>query len=135
MVAASACSKQEKETSPFPAELGKSPKELVTELGPPKAITPSVTRPQAELYQYPDGTSYQSENGKIVGRFAPPQGPQRTLQYWKHHWKGRETLYKPMPETADQHGQVDYLYSYPAENMAVIYDPRKREVVRVIHYR
>jgi hypothetical protein len=115
-------------------QVGQTTQQLVDTKGQPAAVTASVQRPAAQLYRYKDGTVYQSENGTVVGQFEDPVGDEKTLQYWRQLWKGKNFVIEDMPETRDPHGRVDVLYRLPDEKIAVVYDPAKDAVLRVVHY-
>ncbi|MCM2276808.1 MAG: hypothetical protein NDJ89_01875 [Oligoflexia bacterium] len=108
--------------------------ELTDQRGPPLRAAPLESRPGAETLSYPGNETFQAEQGKIVAHWRDPEPGEATLQYWRHRWKGQNPRYEEIAGTRDAHGNAEFLLRDSSSQTAVVYDPRRDRVLRVLRY-
>lgn len=115
-----------------------SSEELLQNYGTPVRAYRSQSRPQAVVNQFSKNQTFQSENGLVVAHFRDPVSgedrDERSLQYWLHLWRGLNTVYEELPGSRGPHGDALFILKETSKKSAVIYDPRKKEVIRVLQY-
>ena len=76
----------------------------------------------------------QIERGIAADSACTPSREERTLQYWRHKWKGREQTFTEVVEARDPHGFRTYRLVSVKDNIAVIYDESRDRVIKVVKY-
>lgn len=92
------------------------------------------SRSKANVLEYADRKAYQVEGDLVVASFREPAEDERSLQYWKHQFKGAAQKYEKVPGTENPHGQSFYELSAPTLAVGVVYDPVQDRVIRVVKY-
>ena len=116
-----------------------TPAELQARYGVPVRSYTPADRASAEIQVFPHSDSFQVEEGKVVAHFRDPSSraadqDERSLQYWRHRWRGKNPGFEEIPGTRDVHGQSLYLLKETESGSAVVYDSTREEVVRVLQY-
>jgi hypothetical protein len=108
--------------------------ELKASQGEPGGVNVPESRPQAKLLCYREGCCYQVERSVVMTTACEPTEEERSLQYWRHKWKGDPQRYEPVPLSSGVHGAPVFQLVSEKARTAVIYDPHGDRVVRVVHY-
>lgn len=136
------CQPGQSPSKPDPASkitLGKTTsEEMLRVYGVPDRSYQPASRLQAEVHQFSQNEAYQSEGGKVVAYFRDPitdeSKDERSLQYWRHHWRGQDLVFEELPGSEGIHGDALFVLKQKATKTAVVYDTGKKEVVRVLRY-
>lgn len=113
--------------------LNQSEKALTDGIGEPLSTEVPETRKAAKILNYAGNTRWQVEQGRAVAHFREPLEHEKSLQYWRHRWKGLEKSTLQEDSTSD-HVEGDLQFSAPELGMIVIYRPSVDSVVRVVEY-
>lgn len=112
--------------------------EMLKTYGPPARSYRPASRHQAEVHQFAENEAFQSEGGKVVAYFRDPitdeNKDERSLQYWRHLWRGQDLVFEELPGSAGLHGDTLFVLKDQVTRIAVVYDTGKKEVVRVLRY-
>jgi hypothetical protein len=112
--------------------------ELQQQLGQPESTNVPKARPEAKLMDFRQqdarAVQVQVEGEKVVGINREPEPHERTLQYWRHRWKGAEQRYEPVPGSMNAHGTPLFQLVATSHKMAIVYDSTNDRVVRVVRY-
>jgi hypothetical protein len=123
-------------TEPAPSAIvfGKSTEaEARGNLREPVTERPAPER-DARLLCGSDSACYQIENRVAVAHARTPAAHERTLQYWRHKWRGQPQRYAEVPGSRGPHGQAEFQLTATSLRKAVIYDPSTDRVLRVVEY-
>lgn len=77
--------------------------------------------------------SCQFKGNKSQGCHREPQPHERTLQYWRHQWKGLEQKFEPIAD-GGLHGPREFQLTAPSLGVAVVYDQSTDRIVRIMEY-
>ncbi len=106
--------------------------------GTPAHESAAALRPQAKLmdFQPAQGAAFQAqvEDGVVLQINREPTEPEASLQYWRHLWKGTEQRYQEIGGTKDPHGHALFQLISVKNHEAVVYDPARDRVLRVVEY-
>ena len=105
--------------------------ELGREFGEPLRVGSASLPP--EVYEFHSGAGFQVhvDGGSVVAATRAPASEEAHLQYWRHRWKGYEQDFSPL---GGENRKGLYQLRAPGLGMAVIYDPGRDQVIRVVKY-
>jgi hypothetical protein len=108
--------------------------EIEAARGRPAREEPVSAAPGSSLAEYPEsGERFQLRDDRVVARLREPARHERTLQYWRHRWKGRRQSREPLDSRVDVHSGAGFALRNEEENVAVFYR-EGGEVFRVVEY-
>ncbi|MGZ3688506.1 MAG: hypothetical protein ACXWP5_03695 [Bdellovibrionota bacterium] len=109
--------------------------QLTSEIGSPVSTAVPSANPASVLLDYHSDCSFQADSKTeiIQARICEPHGQERTLQYWRHKWRGVKTTLIPVAGSSPHSEQLVQLQA-PQLHTTVVYDPSLDRVVRVVNY-
>lgn len=93
----------------------------------------SVPVKNNQILIYDDNEKYQLDGDVVTHGYKDPKGEQRTLIYWKHHFKDCETQTKTVTK-AQGHSPAELELSCSSEGLKVIYTEGSEYISRVVEY-
>lgn len=107
--------------------------DLIQEKGEPTKKEAIPIKGSSVLY-FNDKESYQIKDDIVTNGFITPQKEERSLLYWKHHFKDCQTILKKLPRKADSHGPLEYELACPEEGRSIIYSEGSEFISRIVEY-
>lgn len=86
----------------------------------------------SEIYIW-DDVSVQARDGIVSAVHRKPAGHEKTLQFWKQHYKDVETKLEPV-QTQGAKGELLWQLTIPSQGLNVVYNERNDSVIRVTKY-
>jgi hypothetical protein len=101
-----------------------------------KEQSPSTLSPGSKVVRETDGTEHFVRNGTAHAKMRAPTEAEKTLQYWRHRFRGLEQEEREVKRSDAPASHVRPLLQLnaPSLGLGVVYDPEIDRVTGVIEY-
>ncbi len=108
--------------------------EVIRKLGDPIRRRKASGQPGAELLDFANNQTCQTENQRVVICFRSPRQGEESLQYWRNLWRGVEQNYEEVGEVNVFDAPARFKLTAPTLKLGVVYNPDDDRIVRVVSY-